>query len=184
MFFNVFLFILMYPSSIYCTYITFYLFISLYQSKFTAISFHVFLFISIYPSSIYCTSITFYLFLSLCQSKFTAISLNVLLFILLCPSSMYLYHFLCLSISLSIRNHGHIYKPLFFISVYSSCIRLYLFLSLFQPPLFPYNSLSIQIYAYLFQPHFLYFSLILIYPVVFIFIYFLSTIISFYLLFI
>ena len=69
-------------------------------------------------------------------------------------------------------------------SVYSSYIHLYLFLPLVYPPLFLYISLSIQIDVYLFQPHFLYLSLIPIYPLVYVFISFLSTTISFYLLFI
>ena len=72
------------------------------------------------------------------------------------------------------------FNPIFFISSQSSSVHLYLFLSLFYPPLSLYISLSIQIDAYLFQPHFLSLSLILIYSPVSIFISFLSTIISFY----
>ena len=75
-------------------------------------------------------------------------------------------------------------NPVFFLSVYSSYIHLYLFLPLVYPPLFLYISLSIQIDVYLFQPHFLHLSLISIYPPISSFIFFLSTTISFYPLFI
>ena len=76
------------------------------------------------------------------------------------------------------------FNPVFFISLYTLYVHLYLFLSLVYPPLFLYISFSIQIEAYLLQANFLYLSLILIYPPVSIFISFLSTTISFYLLFI
>ena len=91
--------------------------------------------------------------------------------------SIHLYRFLSLCQS---KFTPISFNSVFFISVYSSYIHLYLFLSLAYPPLFLYISLSIQIDAYLFQPHFIYLSLILIYPSVSIFISFLSTTISFY----
>ena len=156
------------------------------------------------------TSVSLYLFvnpvwfLSLCQSKFTAISFNPVFFISVYSLYMHLYLFLSLVYlplflytSLSIQIHTYLFLSFYqstskaisfnlviFISVYSLYVQLYLFLSLVYPPLFLYISLSIQIDAYLFQPHFLYLSLIFLYPPVSIFICFLSTIISFYLLFI
>ena len=68
------------------------------------------------------------------------------------------------------------FNPVFFISVYSFYIHLYLFLPLVYPHLFLYIPLLIN-----FQLHFLYLSLILIYPPASIFISFLSITISFYL---
>ena len=94
------------------------------------------------------------------------------------PWSIHLYLFLSLC---QFKLTPISFNPVFFISIYSSYIHLYLFLSLVYPPLFLYTSLSIQTDAYLFQLHFLYLSLNLIYPPVSIFIFFLSTIISFYL---
>ena len=116
--------------------------------------------------------------------------------------SLYIHPYLFLSldypplflyISLSIQNNAHLFlslcqfkfttitfKPVFFISLHSLYIHPYLFLSFDYPSLFLYISLSIQIDAYLFQPDFLYLCLILIYPLVSIFISFLSTPISFY----
>ena len=94
-----------------------------------------------------------------------------------------IHHYLFLSLCQS-KFTPICFNPVFFISVYSSYIILYLFLSLVYPLLFLYTSLSIQTDAYLFQPHFLYLSLILIYPPATIFISFLSITISFYLLFI
>ena len=57
---------------------------------------------------------------------------------------------LSLSISLSIRIVPISFKPVFFISVYSLYIHLYLFLSLVYPPLSLSISLTMQINAYLF----------------------------------
>ena len=144
-----------------------YLFLSLFypplslsmscSSNFTYISFDPLLI------SAYLSYIDIYLFLSLCQSKFRPISFN----------------------------------PVFFISAFSSYIHLYLSLCLVYPPLFLLYffvnpdwcltfsiPLSIQIDVYLFQSNFLYLCLIPIYPPVSIFISFLSTTISLYLLFI
>ena len=144
-----------------------YLFLSLYQSKFMAIPFKLVFFIPLY--SLY---IHLYLFLSLIYPSlfpYTSLSMQIdsYLFLSLCQSKF-------TAISL---------KPVF-LSVYSLFIHLYIFLSLVYPPLFLYISLSIQIDAYLFQPHFHDLSLILIYPTVSILLSFLSTTISFPLLFI
>ena len=75
------------------------------------------------------------------------------------------------------------FKPVFVILVYSLYIHLKLFLSLVYSPLFLSICLSIQIHAYFFRSRFIYLSLILIYPSVSIFISFISTTITFYLLY-
>ena len=82
------------------------------------------------------------------------------------------------------------FKRVFFISVYSSYIHLYLFLSLVYPPLFLPISSSIQIdanlfvnsnHGYIFQTRFLYLYLFFLYPTIFVSISCLSTSISSYL---
>ena len=107
------------------------------------------------------------------------------------PSSIHMYLFLslvCSPLSLSSlcqsKSTFISFNPVFFITIYSLSIHLYLFLSIVYPPLFIYISLSIQIDAYLFYPHFHYLSLTLIYPPVSISIFCLSTAISVCLLFI
>ena len=113
-------------------------------------------------------------------------------------TSIYLYLFVnpvgCLPhfIYLSIQIHSYIFQLRFFISLYSLYTRLYLFLSLVYPSLFPHTSLSIWIDAYLFlsfcQSKFMaisfkavfYLTLFFLYLYVFVSISCLSTYISLY----
>ena len=120
------------------------------------------------------------------STSIMSISFNPIFFMSAYFSSIHLYLFLSLFCSPLSHCQSKFtpfsFNPVFFISIYSSYIHLYLFLSFVYPPLFLYTSLSIQINVYLFQPHFLHLSLILIYPPVSIFIPFLFTSISFYLI--
>ena len=113
--------------SVYLSYIDLYLFLSLYQSILTAISFKTVFFISVYSSYIH-----LYLFLSLVYPLlFLHTSLSI-------QTDAYIFLYFCQSKITAIS-----FKPVFFISVYSSYIHLYLFLSLFYPYLFLYSSLSV-----------------------------------------
>ena len=161
-----------------------YLFLSLFQSKFTVISFkpvffislyslyiHLYLFLSlVYPLRLIYTSLSIqidaYFFLSLSQFKFTAIAFNHVYFISLYSLYMHLYLFLSLVYplqliytSLSIQIDAYFFLSLsqfkftaiafnhvYFISLYSLNIHLYLLLSLVYPPLFLYISSLIQIF--------------------------------------
>ena len=111
-----------------------YLFLSLCQSKFTAISFKPVSFIFVYSSHIHLHS-----FLSLIQPPlflYTSLSIQI-------DANLLLY--LCQSQFTVIS-----FKTVFFRSVYCLYIHLYLFLSLFYPTLFLYTSLLIRIDTYLF----------------------------------
>ena len=140
--------------------------------------------------SFYLLSIHLFLFLSLCQSKFTPISFNpvflslsILListYICFYLSSIHLYFFIPF---FQYKFTAISFKPVFFISLCSFYVHLYLFLSLVYPPLFLYISLLIQIDTY-------HYSLSLsqtnfhLHTPVSIFISFLSTTITFHLMFI
>ena len=122
------------------------------------------------------TSISLYLFVNpvWCQylsiSKLKAISFKPVFFISVYLLHKHLYLFLSLvyppiflSTSLSIQIDAYLFlslcqskltaislKPVFFFSVYSLHIHLYLLLSLIYPPLFLYTSLSTHIDAHIF----------------------------------
>ena len=121
------------------------------------------------------------------QSRPTPVSFNPIFFIPAYPSFIHTYLFLSLTVLLSqcqTKFTTTTFNPGFFISVYPLYIHLYFFLSLVYPSLFLYVSLSIQTDACLFQPHFLYPSLSLVYTPVSFSIFYLSTTIFFYILFI
>ena len=169
--------------SVYFTYIHLYLFLSLVypplffiplrQSRLMPISFYFL----VNPNSRLYISNPFYLSHSILFISayicFYLLSIHLCLFIPLFQSRL-------IPISLSIRIHAS-FNPVFFISVFSSYIHLYLFLSLAYPSLFLYTSLSIQIHGYIFQTCFPYLCLFFVYPPIFVSISCLSISISLYL---
>ena len=135
-------------------------FIPLRQSRLMPISFYFL----VNPNSRLYISNPFYLSHSILFISayicFYLLSIHLCLFIPLFQSRL-------IPISLSIRIHAS-FNPVFFISVFSSYIHLYLFLSLAYPSLFLYTSLSIQIHGYIFQTCFPYLCLFFVYPPIFV----------------
>ena len=158
--------------SLYLSHIDLYLFANPTSRLYSSMFFSLFQYIP------YLFIVPLYLFISLCQYKFTAIYCS---YVHLYSFLSLLYPPLFLYISLSTQIHDYIFQTRF---LYLTLFFVYQPIFVSYPPLFLYISLSIPIDAYLFKLQFLYFSIILVYPPISIFIYFLSTIVSFYFLFI
>ena len=143
---------------------------SLFHFISLSIQIHVYLLNPVFFNSDYFSCIHLYLFLFLVYPPpfiYTSLSIRIdpYLFLPFCQSKLTPISF----------------RPIFFNSVYSLYIHIYLLLSLVYPTLFLYISLSIQIHVYLFQSHFLYLCLFFVYPPIFVAISCLYTSISLYL---